>query len=87
MSLILFKRRCHNFLPAFRGWAFSRAIMTRGNQRDKAREKNLKKQADQKKKQDGDPRKRMEAHADIMRQKQAAGRFSFCTSPVEYIKI
>lgn len=47
--------------------------MTRGNQREKAREKNLKKQQEQKKKQEGDPRKRMEAHAAIMREKQKAG--------------
>lgn len=47
--------------------------MTRGNQREKAREKNLKKQADQKKKQEGDPRKRLEAQAAIMREKQKAG--------------
>lgn len=49
--------------------------MTRGNQREKAREKNLKKQQEQKKKQEGDPRKRMEAHAAIMREKQKAGKF------------
>lgn len=48
--------------------------MTRGNQREKAREKNLKKQAAEKKKLDGDPKKRMEAHADIMRAKQKAGK-------------
>jgi hypothetical protein len=51
--------------------------MTRGNQREKAREKNLKKQAEAKKKQTGDPRKRLEAQAEIMRQKQAAGKFMF----------
>lgn len=50
------------------------AKMTRGNQRDKAREKNLKKKDSEKKKQEGDPKKRMEAHADIMRQKQKAGK-------------
>lgn len=47
--------------------------MTRGNQREKARERNLKKQAQEKKKQEGDPRKRLEAQAEIMRQKQKAG--------------
>jgi hypothetical protein len=47
--------------------------MTRGNQREKAREKNLKKQASEKKKLDGDPKKRMEAHAAIMREKQKLG--------------
>ncbi|KAH3675883.1 hypothetical protein WICMUC_002453 [Wickerhamomyces mucosus] len=45
--------------------------MSRGNQREKAREKNLKKQQQEKKKQEGDPRKRLEAQAEIMRQKQA----------------
>lgn len=49
------------------------ATMTRGNQREKAREKNLKKQASEKKKQEGDPKKRMEAHAAIMREKQKLG--------------
>lgn len=47
--------------------------MTRGNQREKAREKNQKKLDAQKKKQEGDPKKRMEAQADIMRQKQKEG--------------
>lgn len=47
--------------------------MTRGNQREKAREKNLKKKDSEKKKQEGDPKKRMEAHAEIMRAKQKAG--------------
>lgn len=49
--------------------------MTRGNQREKAREKNLKKQGNEKNKQEGDPKKRMEAHAAIMREKQKAGKF------------
>ncbi|KAK9240219.1 4F5 protein family domain-protein [Lipomyces kononenkoae] len=44
--------------------------MTRGNQREKDREKAQKKAASQKKKMDGDPRKRMEEQAAIMRQKQ-----------------
>ena len=47
--------------------------MARGNQRDKSREKNLKKQAQQKKKQSGDPKKRLEADAEKLRAKQAAG--------------
>ncbi|ODQ79631.1 hypothetical protein BABINDRAFT_162011 [Babjeviella inositovora NRRL Y-12698] len=47
--------------------------MARGNQRDLARAKNLKKQQEaNKKKETGDPAKRMETHAEIMRQKQAA---------------
>ncbi|KAK9488723.1 hypothetical protein V1527DRAFT_487068 [Lipomyces starkeyi] len=44
--------------------------MTRGNQREKDREKAQKKAAQQKKKIDGDPRKRLEEQAAIMRQKQ-----------------
>ncbi|RIA88130.1 hypothetical protein C1645_775801 [Glomus cerebriforme] len=46
--------------------------MARGNQREKAREKNLKKQAKQtKKKEDGTAfKKRAETDAEIMRQKQ-----------------
>lgn len=50
--------------------------MTRGNQREKAREKNLKDQAGQKKKntQSGSEFKRtQEAQAAIMREKQAKG--------------
>lgn len=49
--------------------------MTRGNQREKAREKNQKKLDSQKKKQEGDPKKRMEAQAEIMRQKQKEGGY------------
>ena len=49
--------------------------MTRGNQREKAREKNMKKASAEKKKQEGDPKKRMEAHAAIMREKQKAGKW------------
>eukprot|EP00124_Ichthyophonus_hoferi_P000296 Ihof_evm22s10 gene=Ihof_evmTU22s10 len=49
--------------------------MTRGNQREKAREKNLKKTAE-KKKQEGHSGinllKKMETDAEIMRRKQAA---------------
>ncbi|CEP23351.1 hypothetical protein BN1211_3913 [Cyberlindnera jadinii] len=45
--------------------------MSRGNQREKAREKNQKKLQAQKNKQEGDPRKRLEAQAEIMRKKQA----------------
>ncbi|CAB4390209.1 four F5 protein [Rhizophagus irregularis] len=46
--------------------------MARGNQREKAREKNLKKQSKQpKKKEDGNAfKKRAESDAEIMRQKQ-----------------
>ncbi|CAG8440029.1 7035_t:CDS:2 [Funneliformis mosseae] len=46
--------------------------MARGNQREKAREKNLKKQSKQtKKKEDGTAfKKRAESDAEIMRQKQ-----------------
>ncbi|KAK9454655.1 hypothetical protein V1511DRAFT_500625 [Dipodascopsis uninucleata] len=44
--------------------------MTRGNQREKAREKAQKKSSQQKKKLDGDPRKRLEEQAAIMREKQ-----------------
>ena len=48
--------------------------MARGNQRDLARQKNLKKQKDMAKnqKKSGDPKKRMETDAEILRQKQAA---------------
>lgn len=50
--------------------------MTRGNQRDLARAKNLKKQqAAAKGKKDGDPTKRQESDAEIMRQKQAKGEY------------
>lgn len=48
--------------------------MTRGNQREKAREKNLKKQQQEKKKHSGDPTKRKENDAAIMRAKQQAGK-------------
>lgn len=48
--------------------------MARGNQRDLARQRNLKKQQEAAKssKKTGDPKKRMENDADILRQKQAA---------------
>lgn len=47
--------------------------MTRGNQRELARAKNQKKMQQAKKhKEEGDPRARMESHAEIMRKKQAA---------------
>lgn len=51
--------------------------MARGNQRDLARAKNLKKQQDAAKgsKKAGDPSKRMESDADILRAKQAAGMY------------
>lgn len=49
--------------------------MARGNQRDLARVKNMKKQQDTAKsqKKDGDPKKRMESDAEKMRRKQAEG--------------
>ena len=49
--------------------------MARGNQRDLARAKNLKKQQEAAKglKKEGDPKKRMASDAEKMRQKQAAG--------------
>lgn len=48
--------------------------MARGNQRELARQKNLKKQQEAAKgsKKSGDPKKRMESDADILRKKQAA---------------
>lgn len=47
--------------------------MARGNQRELARQKNLKKQQQAaKNKKEGDPRKRMESDAEILRQKQLA---------------
>lgn len=46
--------------------------MTRGNQRELARAKNQKKQSQQKHKESGDPKKRIETHAEVMRKKQAA---------------
>ena len=51
------------------------SIMARGNQRDLARAKNLKKQQDAAKnaKKSGDPAKRMESDAEKMRRKQAEG--------------
>lgn len=49
--------------------------MSRGNQREKAREKNAKKQAALKSKKEGDPKKRLEAQAEIMRKKQADGKY------------
>ncbi|KAL6453845.1 hypothetical protein SBY92_005420 [Candida maltosa Xu316] len=48
--------------------------MARGNQRDLARAKNLKKQQEaQKAQKQGDKNKRMETDAERMRAKQAAG--------------
>ncbi|CUM66151.1 uncharacterized protein PRCAT00003808001 [Priceomyces carsonii] len=51
--------------------------MARGNQRDLARQKNLKKQQEASKgqKKAGDPKKRMESDAERMRQKQALGLY------------
>ncbi|AMD21741.1 HFL115Cp [Eremothecium sinecaudum] len=48
--------------------------MTRGNQRELARQKNLKKQQQDAKSQKkaGDPKKRLQSDADILRQKQQA---------------
>lgn len=45
--------------------------MARGNQRDLARAKNQKKQAEAGKEKKGDPAKRMETDAEKMRRKQA----------------
>lgn len=49
--------------------------MARGNQRDLARAKNIKKQqeASKSQKKTGDPAKRMESDAEKMRRKQAEG--------------
>lgn len=50
--------------------------MARGNQRELARAKNLKKQQEAAKlKKTGDPSKRMESDADKMRAKQLAGMY------------
>ncbi|EPY51008.1 hypothetical protein SPOG_04904 [Schizosaccharomyces cryophilus OY26] len=46
--------------------------MSRGNQREVDRVRNAKKQQAAKKKQDGNPAKRLEAQAEIMRAKQRA---------------
>ncbi|EFQ98802.1 hypothetical protein MGYG_01818 [Nannizzia gypsea CBS 118893] len=54
--------------------------MARGNQRDKAREKNLKEAASQKKKNEmsgTEFARTKEAQADIMRKKQEAGSWTF----------
>jgi len=57
--------------------AFTRFIMARGNQRELARLKNLKKQEEAKKSQkQGDKNKRMETDAERMRIKQAAGMYT-----------
>ncbi|KAK6456832.1 uncharacterized protein RJT20DRAFT_1420 [Scheffersomyces xylosifermentans] len=45
--------------------------MARGNQRDLARAKNMKKQQESKGQKKGDPAKRMETDAERMRRKQA----------------
>jgi hypothetical protein len=64
----------HNVgISAFSNTETSTKTMSRGNQREKAREKNLKKQQAGKNKQEGDPKKRLEAQAEIMRKKQAEG--------------
>lgn len=53
--------------------------MTRGNQRELARLKNLKKQQEGKNKKEGDPTKRKESDAEIMRLKQAKGEYEYET--------
>lgn len=63
----------HYAINFFR-FAYFRIQMARGNQRDLARAKNLKKQQEALKlKKEGNPQKRMEADAEKMRQKQAQG--------------
>ncbi len=49
--------------------------MSRGNQREKAREKAAKKNQAGKNKKEGDPKKRLDEQAAIMRAKQEAGKF------------
>ncbi|KAK9778827.1 hypothetical protein SCAR479_04451 [Seiridium cardinale] len=59
--------------------------MARGNQRDKAREKNLKQQASMKSKNSksgSEMQRDKDAVAAIMKQKQAAGKHSTTTSPL-----
>lgn len=61
--------------------------MTRGNQREKAREKNLAKDASQKKKNTTSGTefaRTKEAQAAIMREKQAKGRPCTRSTPFEY---
>ncbi|SMN19195.1 similar to Saccharomyces cerevisiae YDL085C-A Putative protein of unknown function [Maudiozyma saulgeensis] len=62
--------------------------MARGNQRDLARAKNLKKQQEAGKgsKKQGDPKKRMESDADILRQKQAAADARKAAEQLEKLK-
>lgn len=62
--------------------------MARGNQRDLARQKNLKKQKEQSKglKKAGDPKKRMESDAEILRQKQAAADAKRAAEQLEKLK-
>lgn len=55
--------------------------MARGNQRDLAREKNLKKKGQEKSKKDGDPTKRKENDAEIMRLKQVKGESKNALKP------
>jgi len=61
-------------LPAAQLWHSSGLQMARGNQRELARQKNLKKQQQQKSKRDGDPVKNKENDAAILREKQAKGK-------------
>lgn len=65
-----FGKPLHHFTPK----------MSRGNQRELARAKNAKKKAQEKKKAEGDPKKRLEAQAEIMRKKQAEGESLFFRS-------
>ena len=62
--------------------------MARGNQRYLARAKHLKKQQDTAKgsKKQGDPKKRMESDADILRQKQAAANERKAAEELERLK-
>ncbi|SCW00919.1 LAFE_0D01046g1_1 [Lachancea fermentati] len=62
--------------------------MARGNQRELARQKNLKKQQEKAKgaKKAGDPKKRMESDADILRQKQAAADARKAEAELEKLK-
>ncbi|KAI6781521.1 4F5 domain protein [Emericellopsis cladophorae] len=64
--------------------------MARGNQREKSREANLKKQAAQKKGNNlsgTEMQRSKEAAAEIMRQKQAAGMSHLCSKRFLLIKL
>lgn len=61
--------------------------MARGNQRELARQKNMKKQKDAKnQKKTGDPKKRMESDAGILREKQAAANARKESEQLEKLK-